>query len=913
MIDIKNLKLWYDKRCVIDIPRLTFTNSGFYALVGPSGCGKTSLLNVIAGIVTGYEGKVLINNKELSTFGENEKLFLRQKIISICYQDSVLFDDLSVLDNLLVRLAYFDDLTMHRKNQLCEFYLKKLKISHLKHKKVKYLSGGEKQRVSIARALVSKSQIVLLDEPTSALDIYNARLVFSLLREYSKEALVIVVTHHRELALDYTSVMIDLSYGKVSNQYTIEEIQSTTIESTYKVSRARGISLCHLFKLARTIFEGRRRRNFLASITFTFSLTAICSLLVITTSVSAGIKGTFAINYSGNTTLIKYDKKAPYPYREAAELTEVEVLARRYDAKVGTHYLGDLTTYFPTSNRVYFKTERMKIELNTLNINHFNHITLIEEISLFDLYGYRRTKLRDDEVILMLSPYEIRMLYEHLNLRKGETLERLGNYIKENDSYLIFKVENEDWGFEDEQIFHIVAVIPNEHPGIIHSNPNLPKVIFEDKMQFRSSYKHSVLDEYPWTLKKIHYLYKKDHDEILINEIDNEQLLLARTSPDLFNINNDYNLTFTHHISIYKKPATYFPLEKIHNSKELDHYLLINNGLITVEESLMIGFADHFLLSTSKEQLEEVISYDEHRLLSDNSKLLMGPKMLSGHYSLSLTDGITFNKLTKVDQGRKPEYMHEIVVSKKLFNDLISLDFIDGENYQINCAYPRKTIIENDYIKKDYEIITLSIVGIVNEKRPIIYQASYWPLLLFKDLIKMDPFNAIPIGVISHAIEVDDIFINNSDFEVTKPYQKFSSSIDMTIKQITSIIYVVAISSILMATIVIFLVIHSLLDDFYRHFALLQLIGYSKKALIMIGVMTIGIIVFLSVVSSLVVTTSLEILIARVIFKQGTYYSNWQPYFITLLISSFTFMPSILLLLLKVKGLKLTSLTKNNL
>lgn len=912
MIEIERLSLNYGKDNVLTIPSLHFEDKGFYAIVGPSGCGKTSLINVLAGAIKRYDGEVHINGVNILNMKESEQLKFRQNTVSICYQDALLFDNLTVYENLNLKLAFYEGITEHRAQFECDNLLKRLKIYHLKRKKAKYLSGGEKQRVAIARALINNAPILIFDEPTSALDYQNAGLVFSLLKEYSSSALVIVVTHNKPLVMHYADYLIDLKYGKITSHVKLDNGNGPVMAINLNTSNPTQPPFKKLATLAKKIYESGRRRNLLATLTFSFCLTAICSLLVIVSTVSEGIRGTFTMNYTENTHLVSYDKKSPYPYREALHLSQVEILANRYSAKTGTLYLGNLENYFPSSNKIYFYNERTRVTLNTLSVNAFNHLKLIEDIKLFDLFGYRKSKLENDEVILMLAPSEIGTLYDHLGLRKGATLERLGEYIKNFPSYLLLDVANDDWGFEDQQLFRITAVIEGKKSGIVHSNPHLPNIIFEEKMQFRSNYAHSVLDEYPWTLKKIHFLYKKEYEPILIEEHDNPHVLLSRPTDAILGF-VDSDVDFTNYICVYKKPNTYFPLLSLKEENKDGTYLLTNGALITFEEAMMVGFADNFLLSVSKEQLEEVISYDEQKLLSDNSQIILGPQMLNGHYSLSLTDGLTFSSLKEVDFGSTPNLLNEIVVSTNVFASLFSEDYQEKKDYFLQCAYPISVRIEGTYLIKDYKIVTLKITGLIKSNRNIIYHEYYWPLLFFKDMMHMDPFYVIPTGLITTSESIANQFKNHGDFKISKPYVIFSSNIEVTMRQITGVIYIVAASSVLMSLVVLFLVIHALIDDFNRHFSLLYLYGYSKTSILCIGLLTLAYILAISVTCSILITMLLEIVISRMFFSDVVLFTNSVAYLFTIIISLICIIPSVFLLLLKVRTLKITTLSKNNL
>lgn len=177
---------------------LTLDDTGLVILKGKSGAGKTTLLNIIYGIEKQSGGEVLFNDRS------NDML---NSSFSYMFQDSNLFANLTVLDNINI-YKEVDELYL-------EGLMKKLDITHLKNKKVKNLSGGEKRRISLLRALIKEPSILLCDEPTASLDKENSKIVYNILHEYSKDHLVIVSNHDEDLFAKY-DMLIELEDGSIS-------------------------------------------------------------------------------------------------------------------------------------------------------------------------------------------------------------------------------------------------------------------------------------------------------------------------------------------------------------------------------------------------------------------------------------------------------------------------------------------------------------------------------------------------------------------------------------------------------------------------------------------------------------------------------------------------------------------------
>lgn len=909
MIDISNLKVSFGKSRVLNIASLSFQKSGLYGLVGPSGCGKTTLVNVLNGAQK-FEGNVVVDGQQINLFNQKDRLKYRMSTIAVCYQDAILFDDLSVSENILLKLDFYPTISKRRQMARVDQLLKALRLFHLKDQKSQYLSGGEKARVNIIRTLINQAKVMIFDEPTAALDEESSHLVFNLLAQFARHHTVIVVSHNRDLIKTYASSVIDLSYGQVTKISTQESVQSSSeLTGRLQLGQASQPRNFKLFRLGLLIFKSRRRRNMFATFTFTVSLSAICALLVLTTTISTGIKQSFQLNYQEDTALLSYKMSEPYPYQQGLNKEQAQLLADKYEAKLGVKYLSHVDELFPELNVVYFQNESIKLPLPSFTASSFQHIQLVEEINLLDIFGYRKASLHDDELILVLPNNEIRYIYDHLNLRKGLTLERLGEYLKINETAIVLNVAHNEWGYEDEQIFRLAGVVAGDYPTIIHSNPLFSEVVFETKMALKGSVELSKIEEWPWTLKKIFYLYKKNNESILYQEINNPSVLLARS------IKTSVASTYDSHyhnnrLMLYVKPPTYMPLPF---QKEATSYPLVRGGLTSIEEALMIGFSDNFLLGVSQEQLAELISYDEMRTIGDTKTLLMGPRMVNGHVNLSLGDGLTYVPLGEKVSIRTPPSLKEIVVSSGLYQHLFDYSFDASKNNKVYVATPRSTRLEGDYIKKEYVTISLTVVGVIEDSRFMIAHDAYWPILFFKDVVKMDPFSLVPTGLISTDNQLIKNFSQHQDFIVSYPFATFSATIEQTITQMMNLIYIIAFSSLLMAFIVVYLVLQTLIDDFYQHFSLLYLFGMSRPNIIKIGIYSISFVVMLALLSSWMTTIGVEVMISQLIFKGLSVFQNMIPYLIVVFIAIFGLIPGVFLLIFKVKTLKLCALSKRNL
>ncbi len=238
---------------------LTFRNSEFVSILGQSGCGKTTFLNIIGGLDHYTSGDLIINGKSTRNYKDKDWDTYRNHKIGFVFQSYNLITHQSVLSNVELALTLSGVGKEERKKRAIEA-LTKVGLKDQIYKKPTQLSGGQMQRVAIARAIVNNPDIILADEPTGALDSSTSIQIMEILKEISKDKLVIMVTHNPELAQKYSSRIIRLSDGEVisdSNPYNeFEELNNSQIDKKTSMSfkTALSLSLNNLMtKKARTI------------------------------------------------------------------------------------------------------------------------------------------------------------------------------------------------------------------------------------------------------------------------------------------------------------------------------------------------------------------------------------------------------------------------------------------------------------------------------------------------------------------------------------------------------------------------------------------------------------------------------------------------------------------------------------
>ena len=216
MLEIRNATKIYrsEKVCVraLDGVSLKFPETGIVFLLGRSGCGKTTLLNALGGLDFLDEGDVLIDGRSLRKLSRADRDAYRNTHVGVVFQEFQLLSDFSAAENIALALRLQGKQADPKEIDLV---LERVGLAGLGARRPEELSGGQKQRVAIARALMKNPRVILADEPTGALDSETGTQIFDLLRDLSKEKLVVVVTHDEDFAKRYADRIIRLSDGRV--------------------------------------------------------------------------------------------------------------------------------------------------------------------------------------------------------------------------------------------------------------------------------------------------------------------------------------------------------------------------------------------------------------------------------------------------------------------------------------------------------------------------------------------------------------------------------------------------------------------------------------------------------------------------------------------------------------------------
>ena len=225
LLKLQNIGKIYNSNDILTIGirgvNLEFDYNEFVTIEGESGSGKSTLLNVIGANDSYEEGELYINGYETSHYSESEWEKYREKNIATVFQDFNIIENLTVLENVELALLRIDDKKERRR--IATELIEKVGLTKQSKQRGSKLSGGEKQRTVIARALAKDAPIILADEPTGNLDVKSSREIAKLLKDVSKDKLVIVVTHNPEFFTEYATRRVTVFDGSIKENKVIEK------------------------------------------------------------------------------------------------------------------------------------------------------------------------------------------------------------------------------------------------------------------------------------------------------------------------------------------------------------------------------------------------------------------------------------------------------------------------------------------------------------------------------------------------------------------------------------------------------------------------------------------------------------------------------------------------------------------
>ena len=474
MIELKNICKSYHSNGIYEVAlkniNLDLSSKGLISVVGKSGSGKTTLLNIIGSLDNSDFGELIVDGKNIREFSDNELDSYRNKYVSFIFQNYNLIDHMSVIDNIKLKMTIsYDD--ENRVIYEAEEALKKVGLYKYKNKLPMYLSGGEKQRIAIARAISSDSKIILCDEPTGALDHKTGIEILNILKELSKEKLVIMVTHNIELAKKYSNRIITMEDGEIISD-TGNKKTDDIIED-FKIPKIK-MDIKTIIKIAYSNLKLKKKRNILLALTASIGIVGISIIL----SISNGF----------NDSLDEYEKYISNKVPVIISAYKQEKSNKKYsESKIininkdeNSNYINKtFINYFNNINKEYVSSIKYNylVKLNIINKDYYeldNSIFKTMPNNIKENYDLVEGRLpsRYDELLLEINTDNSFSsdISKSLNLKNNDALDTIINkeiklvlnndfYYRNEDSFNKKTIDKEMYDNKNNIKLKIVGII----------------------------------------------------------------------------------------------------------------------------------------------------------------------------------------------------------------------------------------------------------------------------------------------------------------------------------------------------------------------------------------------------------------------------------------------------------------------
>lgn len=835
MIKLDKVSKKYGNRLILSDVSYQFPRKGIVGLLGKSGSGKTTLLHLLAVLDSDFEGSLKINRTEVKGLNQDEITSFQNHNVAILFQDFNLFNSLSPIENVELPSTISFVVGEETKAKVSSYLFKRLKLSGLENKEVSKLSGGEQQRLALARILTLEPKILLLDEPTGSLDQKSGELIFDLVQQIAKTKLVIIASHDESLLKAHADKII-----RIENNQLVEEVNTPNVVSKEgelqlkKQPRKKKEKIP--FKTLFQHYQGNKKQNRVRSMISTFvtsiALFAVGSSLLLTDTISKSISNSFAEILPEDSLIMK--NKAgfnPHSKMESPELSVLEHFTNsnyREIEAINVVYHSNFENMFRDANIVSLNGKGKTFIFDCYQIRNVSEFLPLQEINHNEsFYPYRPVKIDNTGVVLALPYSYMERLCFHLQIERNYF--SLGNYITMNGLQIIIELVNYDWNYADEQMLDVVAVIENNQPAFYHSNNLWNEYMFEEQMLFPTSLIRNQVEAKPWTLKKSYAAKVNNDEDFIYKTVTNEylnQFLFEKIRDHLFLIyyKDEGNLGYFDYLNVLRM------------SDQITYPIYSTYGFYSIfDANILSGFTFPFYFSNSKERSDYIIDTLSTLDFESGSFRFQDSEQIAEGYYLFQENNIQFKPLDDrlITRGRKPNNLREIVISQELAR-VLGVSELETKIYNdfVVTETPYK-----DTVLRELSHAELTVCGFSDSNTLCFYQDPLWLLSYPLLYLKVNPFN---LNVHSITFKTDlsveknrelVSFLNSAfdKYDFTNPIYEINGSIKNITTSMETILFLFAIVTAVLAIILLTTSTYLSLVELKRELGLFRINGANEK------------------------------------------------------------------------------------
>jgi len=770
-----------------------------------------------------------------------------------------LFENLSVNDNINFFVPD-NDLIKHTNFKIL-------------NKKVNRLSGGEKQKVAIMRAMKSNPKVLFCDEPTGSLDKMSKKNVAKYLKEISKNILVIVITHE-DFYFEKPDGVFCLKDKKINQ--VIQKKQRRAKKINQKRVLKNIINFKHKFRYSLNNLLSKFNRTMIAISAIGIGLFAIGVSLMIPEIVFYEIRNELISEFDNNKVLLKEENDAD-EFNELFSCSELEVkyLADKYIQDIdgyGTYYYSNFEEQFIDKNYLNLSVDEKEMTMPHITIRHINEYYLTEELPN---YEFPDKSLDDDECYFMFTNKDVRRIIDFTGLN-NET--ELRNYIHNKKINFVFLFSNESWNYEKKIHIECKDFVIGDNTRIIHTSKRWNETIFEKQMQLITDDNLVSNNILPWTLKKLFYLKCRDDDRVdvikkLWNDSNNDSYIFDFINDENSKIIYRDGIKFSRILVAYQNESQ-INLGLINNyllDKEIESLLFVNDRTYYVFNELLFNAftSATFLFSTSQNMFDFI---DEYTLCEENLNSLNNINndkniIYSNIACMAIDDSlkITSSKPKNL-YGRIANEYSEIVISKKIADTLFSdFDYEEILMKELYFSCIKDYIFDGTTYENKFKNTSLKIVGIDlnNSKWNNLYVDQYWTSFFFSEELSYSLNELRPQKCLITLLDgTKEYFIKEYDkrpqsFILIDPLKNINNNISNILTYVNFGLLGFSSISIISAILMNMVIVYLFVKDLQKEIGLMRVVGVSKMDILSIFIMIslmIGVGAFLYSLLMLIVT-----------------------------------------------------------
>ncbi len=733
---------------------LAFRDNEFVSILGHSGSGKTTLLNIIGGLDHYTDGDLLINGVSTKKYKDKDWDSYRNHDIGFVFQSYNLIPHQTVLANVELALTLSGVSSKERQQRATEA-LEKVGLKDHIHKRPNQLSGGQMQRVAIARALVNDPKIVLADEPTGALDSETSIQIMNLLKEISKDRLVIMVTHNPELAYQYSTRIIKLSDGKIiddSLPYNGEDENKTDDTKRKKTS----MSFLTALSLSLNNLLTKKLRTFMTSFAGSIGIMGIALILSVSTgfqkyidhieestltSYPLSIYSETADASSAILSMVSEATSSSDESKDKGEVVEEKAYISKMFESIGKNDLKSFKAYledeqetvdelcssvvykYSISPRIYTTDVTgsiVRVNPSSISVSGYSSSVFSEMISdyelledSYDVLAGRWPEAYDELVIVLSEPNSISDLLAYsIGLKDTSQLKEM--MVKAMNGESITEEETTTWTYEDLLNLKFKLVDPtsyfkyNEKYDVyedMRDDSEFMRTVYEESVDLKvvgvvclnsssSSMALSPGVNYTSDLTK-YVLEKASESEIVKKQLEDETIDVFSGQP--FEEESESELDFNDMISI--------------DTNALNSAFGLNDDLSNIDPDAISALVDKY-----SKKLSEGVVTDTSIAYNDLQQLLIDlcDKAYVGYCKYTLEDDlVTFSSETV------ERYAEQFMVSDEF------IEMVKNVNDAYSC--------QQDMITEEYQKLVRSFLITTVENLNFTSSVSYDVALSYKD------------------------------------------------------------------------------------------------------------------------------------------------------------------------------------